>query len=101
MNNTHVLGTNSNQMVMLAELFKLDETAIDWKIDLTVTLITSYGISVGSSSLILRKNKLPQPGECTVSPNKGLAMTTFFKIICSGWHDLDGKIARYEYYCNF
>ncbi|RNA30185.1 polycystic kidney disease 1-like 2, partial [Brachionus plicatilis] len=98
LNKSHVLGSDANQMVMLAELFKLDETAVDWKIDLTVTTITNSGISMGSSSLRLKKNKLPQAGKCTVSPTEGLAMTTFFKIICTGWQDLDGKIVRYEYY---
>ena len=88
-------------MVMLAELFKLDKSAIDWKIDLTVTIINNNGISIGGSSLKLKKNKLPQDGHCTVSPRKGLAMTTLFKISCTGWKDLDGKIVRYEYYCNF
>ncbi|CAF0876239.1 unnamed protein product, partial [Brachionus calyciflorus] len=101
LNSSHILGSNTNQMVMLSELFKLDETAIDYKIDLTVNIINEYGINTGSSSLKLRRNKLPEKGTCSVTPSEGLAMQTLFSITCTGWQDSDGKVVRYEYYATF
>lgn len=98
LNESHVLGTDTNQMVMLASLFKLDDTAIDYKVDLSVNIINAYGINTGSSSLRLRRNRLPENGACSVSPTDGTAMSTLFSIICNGWQDQDGKVARYEYY---
>ena len=86
---------------MLANLFKLDESALDWKVDLSVNIINQYGINTGSSSLRLKRNKLPENGACSVSPTNGISMSTLFRISCNGWQDSDGKIVRYEYYGKF
>ncbi len=49
------------------------------------------------SSLILKKNQLPTNGICFVDKTNGTSLRTWFKIICSGWIDLDGQIDKYEY----
>jgi hypothetical protein len=44
-----------------------------------------------------RKNLLPMDGQCVVNPTSGIALSTYFSIICSNWTDPDGNITAYEY----
>ena len=66
-----------------------------WKIQLEVSINLA---TIGISSIYLKKNQLPDYGDCSVDPLGGLAFDSYFYISCNDWVDLDGYISRFEYY---
>jgi hypothetical protein len=62
----------------------------------SATIGTTTAIT-GSSSIILVLNQLPTGGECLVSNRtSGIALSTYFIVICTNWIDPDGQIVSYE-----
>jgi hypothetical protein len=57
--------------------------------------------TVGSASVIFRKNQLPSKGSCFVDLDEGTELETYFTISCGNWSDIDGDIEKYEYYGRF
>jgi hypothetical protein len=69
------------------------------KVDATITTISkSGGIAEGSSSIVLKVNKPPFEGICSIYPLNGTYLSTVFKIKCSNWTDSDGFVEKYEFY---
>ena len=78
---------------MLTTLFKIYLNVSYWRVDFTVT----NQVGTGLASLILKTNKLPAHGNCSVSPTIGKSLFTFFNVRCWNWTDQDGQITKYEY----
>ena len=55
----------------------------------------------GTASLILKPNRLPFNGQCSVNSTQGISLLTYFTISCSEWIDVDGNIVKYEFMGNF
>ena len=66
-----------------------------WKIELEISLNSG---ATGVSAIYLKKNQLPDYGNCSVDPHGGLAFDSYFYISCYDWVDVDGYISRYEYF---
>ena len=94
------LGSSTQFITLLPDFFKLDLTTNIWKLEASITAVSSNGINTGKSSYILYRNQPPVPGKCEISPTIGISMKTIFTIKCSNWVD-DGFIAKYEYFSNF
>lgn len=101
LNTSHVIGSDTLLLTILPAMFELDPYILFYRIDLTVTSITTNGINSGTSSIIFRRNQIPKGGSCSVTPLTGISMSTNFTISCTGWTDLDGYIERYEFYATY
>jgi hypothetical protein len=86
---------------MLPALYELDPYAVFYRIDLTITAISSNGINSGASTIIFQRNQLPTNGTCYVTPTTGISMTTNFTVQCLNWYDPDGYIVRYEFHATY
>lgn len=42
------------------------------------------------TQVIVRLNEPPVRGNCTVAPNRGMALVTTFTLACQGWSDTEG-----------
>ena len=100
-NNTDVTNADTLDLLIYSSLFTNNNETDVWKIILlTTTVSQSNGIATGLSSLIVKVNKVPTGGSCSVWPLSGKAAKTNFTINCTGWSDpdSDGSIVKYSYY---
>lgn len=91
-------GTETTELSVSNLLFKLKPDILLWKISLTISSLQDDILSNGTSDLLIKKNEPPLNGTCFVDKNKGYALETYFLIKCLDWIDIDGFIARYEYF---
>jgi hypothetical protein len=99
----HAKGLNTDELSLLSSFFLIDPDTVDYKIRLKI-ISTKPGkngaTTFGYSSIIIRLNKLPYNGDCTISPDVGYSPSTIFTFNCSNWFDIDGEIASYSYFGN-
>lgn len=82
-------------------LFRVKPDVLLWKISLTISILQEDIVANGTSDLLIKKNEPPFNGTCFVDRNKGYALETYFIIKCIDWVDIDGFIAKYEYFGMF
>ena len=73
-----------------------------WKIEFNLSTI-SHGVETKmnlTKSKTFALNQLPYNGTCSVSPENGYALSTYFDILCQYWADKDGEVVNYEYFGN-
>lgn len=93
-----ILGASTSELAIKSSLFSSTSS---------VYFMVSLGIKAGfggssfkrySNSIILKVNKVPYGGSCSISPTTGVALLTQFSIACPGWTDDSGNVAKYEYF---
>ena len=118
-NKTYVVGDDTAELTMASDLFKTNPDVFRWKIEFSLVAISKQngkkktlnsflnkitilkffkGIANGASSLILQLNSIPYGGSCTVSPDNGTSVQTYFTFKCTDWLDNDGTIIKYTFY---
>ena len=70
---------------------------------MNVLTTTNEKVTNSTDELILKTNQPPVNGTCQVlaSNLSGLALDTYFKVVCSNWIDEDGYITFYKLYGNY
>jgi hypothetical protein len=69
-----------------------------WKVEQTIQGYYSGNKLTGTTHMLLKINKQPYNGNCTVDLTEGYAFLTNFTITCDDWIDDDGYIVKYEYF---
>ena len=97
-NYNYVLGETTSELTLTKSLFENFKSVELWRVQLDITVDNAR---VGSSFITLKPNSLPYGGKCSADFDSGIALDTYFIINCKDWTDLDGTIARYEFYRKF
>jgi len=92
-----ILGAQTSELTLSSSLFLSNPTILFWKVELTAEV--SQGV-FGTSSIILKTNKLPYNGNCYVDKLVGVSLSDYFNIRCENWIDSDGTIQTYEFFGN-
>lgn len=89
----YVVGANEQKMALGVDFFsEYYPTFGDFFARLAVT--NEQGVR-GESDIFLHINQPPEGGECTFSPEEGLALLDRFFVSCRGWIDPEGKPIEY------
>jgi hypothetical protein len=84
-------GSNT-AFTLKQSLFAAYPKVVSWMVQYSA----SVSNTTGSSSIILFVAQLPTGGNCTLSPNTGVALSTYFGVTCPGWTSPRGSITSYE-----
>jgi hypothetical protein len=93
-------GQSNTDLTILDNLFTDYPSQIIWKVELTVSLVSSLFTNQtfqGTSSMQIYVNFPPLSGICGVSPTQGNT-TSLFTITCNSWTDPDGSVTNYAFY---
>ena len=88
-----IVGNATQSVAILPSFFAKFPSSL-YKVSLSITSDNVTGVS----SAVYKGNSLPMGGTCSVDLTKGIALSTWFTITCMGWYDMDGVVARYEFY---
>jgi hypothetical protein len=102
LSDTLASGTHATEMTIFKRFFEVVKDADIFKIEFEATVYktSSNSNATGSSILILKKNKSPYGGNCSISSYNGITITTVFTVTCQGWLDDDGRVALYSFSSN-
>ena len=95
-NFNYVMGETTSELTLTKSLFENFKSIDLWRIELAITI---DNVHVGYSFINIKVDSLPYGGKCSADIDSGVALNTYFIINCMNWNDLDGTIAKYEFYC--
>lgn len=90
-----IIGAQTNELTLSSSLFLLNPLVLFWRVEFKTTV--NQRVS-GTSSIILKTNKLPYNGYCYVDKQTGVSLNDYFNIKCENWIDQDGTIQTYEFF---
>lgn len=90
---SYVVGANEQKMALGIKFF--DEYYPTFKDFFAKLAVTNEDGVRGESDIFLHINQPPEEGECSFSPNEGLALLKKFYVSCSGWRDPEEKPIEY------
>ena len=93
-----ILGAQTSELTLSSSLFLSNPMVLFWKVEFKA--VVSQGV-FGTSSIILKTNKLPFNGSCFVDKLVGVSLSDYFNIRCENWVDSDGTIQTYEFFGNY
>jgi len=92
-----IIGAQTNELALSSSLFLLNPLVLFWRVEFKTTV--NQRVS-GTSSIIMKTNKLPYNGYCYVDKQSGISLSDYFHIKCENWIDPDGTIQTYEFFGN-